>query len=685
MSNYNNAPPELRALPWVNWKLVLRGSKWTKVPVMPTGAPASVTDSSTWSTFDECIGSAHKFSGIGFVLRKADGHVVIDGDATDDPHILDAHRKVFAATRSYAETSPSGKGFHIILKGNLAGPGRRRHGVEMYDDARFFTFTGDVIDGRTEILGGPEAQAFIDQLYQELGGSNGAKDSSPENREQTESDPDICERLRRGANGAIFDQLFAGAWDLIRGIDGSQKYPSQSEADQAFANLIFQQTGNIEQFERIFHASGLGQRAKAHRPDYLRRLAGKGLDRTLPQASRERLDVSIATSIAAHEKKRAQTPLNGVHSALPAAESELRFVRLGDVIKEPVRWLWRNWIAKQKMHVMYGAPEAGKSTTLLSLGAILSQGALWPDGTQAPVGNVLIWSSEDRREDTLAPRLYQMGGHDDRIRFVDAIVDKKTGKERSFKPSTDMPQLIAALDHHAKEGWKPDIIVIDPLVAMQAAQVGKGSQNSNIDTRAAIDVLADLSISHDCAVIGIHHASKGTQGRNLVERASGSLAVGAVPRLMLYAIKNPKHDEDPDEPPRILGRAKGNIGKPANPIGYAIKDGPIPVPTDFERGYVEWLGEIEGTMQEIVDEAEKKPDDTNGQRKADVALDWLRENILTTTGVAEIEARAREAGVNFTTLRRAAKEFVDKNKDGRGGWTWTPLTTLWAEKPRRGR
>ncbi|HEV7911790.1 MAG TPA: AAA family ATPase [Methylocella sp.] len=58
---------------------------------------------------------------------------------------------------------------------------------------------------------------------------------------------------------------------------------------------------------------------------------------------------------------------------------------------ETIEWLWLHWLALGKLHLIAGAPEAGKTTIALSLAATISSGSHWPDGTRAPVGNVLIW------------------------------------------------------------------------------------------------------------------------------------------------------------------------------------------------------------------------------------------------------------------------------------------------------
>jgi hypothetical protein len=59
----------------------------------------------------------------------------------------------------------------------------------------------------------------------------------------------------------LFKELYLGHWE--------GRYLSQSEADQALANIIAFYTDNRTQCARIFHDSALGKRKKAHRQNYL--------------------------------------------------------------------------------------------------------------------------------------------------------------------------------------------------------------------------------------------------------------------------------------------------------------------------------------------------------------------------------------------------------------------------------
>ena len=92
----------------------------------------------------------------------------------------------------------------------------------------------------------------------------------------------------------------------------------------------------------------------------------------------------------------------------------------GDEVKpEPIRWLWDGWLAKGKLHVLAGPPGTGKTTLAVALAAAVTQGGMWPDGSRAPTGDVLLFSAEDDVKDTLAPRLIAAGADMKRVWFID--------------------------------------------------------------------------------------------------------------------------------------------------------------------------------------------------------------------------------------------------------------------------
>ena len=101
--------------------------------------------------------------------------------------------------------------------------------------------------------------------------------------------------------------------------------------------------------------------------------------------------------------------------------SSLILVSGVDIKPEPISWLWKDWLAQGKLHILAGAPGTGKTTIALALAATVTSGGRWPDGSRASAGSVLIASFEDDPADTLAPRLIAMGADMTRIKFLSAV------------------------------------------------------------------------------------------------------------------------------------------------------------------------------------------------------------------------------------------------------------------------
>jgi hypothetical protein len=138
---------------WVLWRLEERDGKPTKVPYQANGAHASSNNPGTWATYDEVLPHRVNFSGIGVVFGEVDG-VHLSG--VDLDNCCDAvtgkftpeSKEIVIGLDSYSEYSPSGTGCHVLVLGALNGrkglklPFRGIKAVELYDQDRYFTFTG---------------------------------------------------------------------------------------------------------------------------------------------------------------------------------------------------------------------------------------------------------------------------------------------------------------------------------------------------------------------------------------------------------------------------------------------------------------------------------------------------------------------------------------------------------------
>lgn len=289
----DNIPAELRALPqWVVWRYEDTDSgKPTKVPYSPrTGRLASVTDPSTWSTFDEAVNAVANvslhYSGIGFVFTDTDPYAFIDlDDPKGDQATYERQLKVYHEFDSYSEISPSGKGLHIIVKGHIPA-GRRRSDIEVYSSLRYATMTGNVYQGKTTIN---ERQSLLQLLWTQMGGGVAQSVYHGDDIERL-SDDDVIKRALNAHNGDKFAELLHGNWRNL--------YQSQSEADIAFIDIIAFYTQNRNQISRLFYASPLGQREKARRVDYVAGMVNKSFDRMLPPVDIDGLRNAIEETLA---------------------------------------------------------------------------------------------------------------------------------------------------------------------------------------------------------------------------------------------------------------------------------------------------------------------------------------------------------------------------------------------------
>lgn len=278
----NNIPIELRErAQWLVWRYEDRNSaKPTKVPYSAknTTEKASVTDPNTWASFDEAVAAynEHEFSGVGFVLTLNDPFALVDLDDTEgDQELYQLQINVFKRLNSYTELSPSGKGVHVLVKGTLPS-GRKRNKIELYSSGRYMTVTGNMLQDCNPII--EDRDGMINELYQRFGGSVETLKYYDGNSPQEYPDDEIIAKAAAASNGAKFQKLHDGNW-------ADAGYPSQSEADLSYINMLAFYTLNREQIARIFRSSPLGARDKRttiRGVGYIDYMINKSFDRMLP-------------------------------------------------------------------------------------------------------------------------------------------------------------------------------------------------------------------------------------------------------------------------------------------------------------------------------------------------------------------------------------------------------------------
>ncbi len=260
--------------------------------------------------------------------------------------------------------------------------------------------------------------------------------------------------------------------------------------------------------------------------------------------------------------------------------------------------------------MLAGAPGTGKSTIALTLAAVVTAGGRWPDGTKCAPGHVLVWSDEDDPADTLLPRFLAAGGDPRRVHFVIGSVDRDGA--RQFDPATDIPALLVA----AREIPQCALVLVDPVVT-----VVPGDTHKNTEVRRALRPLAGFASELDAAVLGISHFTKRTAGRDPIERVTGSVAFGALPRVVTATARVREADTER----RIFCRAKSNIGPDTGGWEYRLDLIAVPGTPGVTVVYARWEEVLEGSARELLAKADASSDPDGETTAKAEAGGWLRD------------------------------------------------------------
>lgn len=268
---FDTVPEEMQQLNnWVLWqtatekkrdgtpKVTADGEQiLSKVLKRSNGRAAKSDDPDTWTDFHTAYSTyaSKKFSGIGFVFEKKNRIIGLDLDGHFDDMQPITKIAEYICSITFTEISPSGTGAHAYFIGNM--PERFKHkfkddegGLEIYNDKRFFTFTG-VSVGQENIC---KDQSVIDMLVEKYF----YKEEMKAKQESNESEileaanvpvlpDDVVKRkmMKKPKIKALFDGDIS-------------EYDSKSEADLALCNHLAFWTGkNRNQMYRLFQQSAL--------------------------------------------------------------------------------------------------------------------------------------------------------------------------------------------------------------------------------------------------------------------------------------------------------------------------------------------------------------------------------------------------------------------------------------------
>jgi hypothetical protein len=334
-ARWSNLPNDMKERP--QW--AVSGASKAPMGLGPQGGLRliSVTEPSTWMSFDEACGCAwanretvttHVTSegvtirqtglDVGYILNAADPFTCIDLDVKDavttpnhpekwtTPDDFQRYVSIIEHFDSYTERSKSGKGIHVWVRGNI-GRGFRRDGIEIYSQERYIISTGDVyvrkgVEDREYLLANMIHQMRPLQKVIEL-----------EELPQEADDWYVLQIAISASNSDKFGKLWKGLWR-----EDEFNFPSQSEADLALMSMFTFYSESNAQCRRLFRESGLGKREKAQKDD---RYINNTLKTIRDRQSRERnVELSGILQAADNMMALAREGIQALQGGVPPAQ-----------------------------------------------------------------------------------------------------------------------------------------------------------------------------------------------------------------------------------------------------------------------------------------------------------------------------------------------------------------------------
>jgi hypothetical protein len=301
-----------------------------------------------------------------------------------------------------------------------------------------------------------------------------------------------------------------------------------------------------------------------------------------------------------------------------------------------VDWLWYPYIPFGKITIVQGDPGDGKTTLVLNIAALLSNGKQIPEANNEVSRSCIIYqSAEDGAEDTLKPRLISAGADCSQIAFIDESEDGLTLNDRRIESAIN------------ETGAR--MLVFDPL----QAYLGENSEINRSDgIRPMMRRLGAVAERTGCAIVAIGHMNK-AGGAKGIYRGLGSIDITAAARsvLLVGRIKsNPSI--------RVMAQLKNSLAEEGKPIAFEIND----------NATVRWIGEYDITADELLNGEEPQAEGTKLSEAVDALEGMLRSGAVP---CVQIYAALRDMGISKRSVDMAKKQLEVMSTKHADGWYWS--------------
>lgn len=314
----------------------------------------------------------------------------------------------------------------------------------------------------------------------------------------------------------------------------------------------------------------------------------------------------------------------------------MKLIKMNEIAAKKVNWLWYPYIPYGKITLIQGDPGDGKTTFVLAVAALLTNGKPMPEckDTAEPV-TVIYQTAEDGLSDTIKPRLEEVGADCSRVIVIDESEQALTLSDERIEQ--------AIIKVNAK------LLILDPLQAYLGVDVDMHRAN---EIRPIFKSLAGVAERTGCAIVIIGHMNKmnGTKG---LYRGLGSIDITAAVRSILLVGRDKEIENT-----RIMAHLKSSLAPEGCPIAFEL---------DRDNGF-RWVGAYDISIDDILNGTRLEREPTKEIQAVSLITEMLRDNDMPCN---EIYNRLADHNISRRTAENA-KQLVGVRSYKKGAnWYWS--------------
>jgi putative DNA primase/helicase len=344
------------------------------------------------------------------------------------------------------------------------------------------------------------------------------------------------------------------------------------------------------------------------------------------------------------------------------ALSELVAVRADSIKSKAITWLWNFRIPMNKLSVLAGNPDQGKSLVSLYMIAQLTRGfPMFGDAKSAFASEVLLMAAEDDAADTIVPRLIAAGADMKKIHILSSVMQKSATsvpEEREAQLDRD----VQIVENFLKAHPGIRMVVIDPISSF----LGRVNMNREQEVRGILTPLKNLAERREVAIVTVMHLNK-VGDQSAIHRIGGAVAFTGVARAVWLFMQ-----DDNDKDKHLMLRVKNNIAKATGGLVFNIDSKHVKLDSgdSASQPVIKWVGETEDSAADVLLMG-------NGGRtgRPDVKVTTAKEWLASFLGdgqqtSADIQAFGKKAGHSWGTIQRAKDEIGVHSFQQERKWYW---------------